>query len=370
MKYSVDKIWLLLLIAFFACFNLVGFAQEGTAEDDGLVHVPAYVLPESVFLSDETRAALKRQREAEKIESARWSECSLPENPTKEQIDAARQCSRLLFYQTRKYIDMQERYDVSMEVEMIDGVYTEVFVPADGIREENRDRVLINLHSGAFFYGSRTASHLESIPIASLGGIKVVSVDYRQGPDHQFPAASEDVAIVYRALLKTHKPENIGIYGVAGGGALTAQSVAWLLNEGLPLPGAVGMICMAAAEPRPKSDSMYMVSAILGYEGIAPFDVFEPYYTSSPDFEDPLLVPQNSESILSRFPPSLLVGSTRDFHLSSIVHMHAELVKLGVETDLHVWEGMGHVFLNNAEIPESRDAYDVIVKFFSKHLGG
>ncbi len=51
-------------------------------------------------------------------------------------------------------------------------------------------------------------------------------------------------------------------------------------------------------------------------------------------------------------------------------HTHALLVKQGVETDLHVWEGMFHGFFYNVDVPESRDCYDIVVKFFEKHLGG
>jgi acetyl esterase/lipase len=55
--------------------------------------------------------------------------------------------------------------------------------------------------------------------------------------------------------------------------------------------------------------------------------------------------------------------------VESAVHTHAQLVKHGVEADLHVWEGMFHGFFYNADVPESRDCYDVIVKFFDRHLG-
>ena len=58
-----------------------------------------------------------------------------------------------------------------------------------------------------------------------------------------FPAASEDIAAAYRALLKDHRPENIGLYGCSAGGTLAAQAVAWLQKEGLPRPGAIAMIC-------------------------------------------------------------------------------------------------------------------------------
>jgi acetyl esterase/lipase len=72
---------------------------------------------------------------------------------------------------------------------------------------------------------------------------------------------------------------------------------------------------------------------------------------------------------MAKLPPSLLISGTRDFTLSSVLVTHAQLVRLGVEARLHVWEGMSHAFYFNSELPESHDAYDVIVRFFDKHLG-
>ena len=46
-----------------------------------------------------------------------------------------------------------------------------------------------------------------------------------------------------------------------------------------------------------------------------------------------------------------------------------QLVKAGVDTELHVWEGLFHGFFYNADVPESRDALNVIVRFFDRHLG-
>jgi acetyl esterase/lipase len=55
--------------------------------------------------------------------------------------------------------------------------------------------------------------------------------------------------------------------------------------------------------------------------------------------------------------------------MSSAIYTHSQLVKLGVDADLHVWEGLFHGFFYNPDVPESRDAYNVIVKFFDRHLG-
>ena len=82
-------------------------------------------------------------------------------------------------------------------------------MPAGGVLDKNKDRILINLHGGGFVIGD---TKTESIPIAAVGKIKVVSIDYRKGPSYKFPAASVDVAAVYKEILKEYRPEYIAIY--------------------------------------------------------------------------------------------------------------------------------------------------------------
>jgi monoterpene epsilon-lactone hydrolase len=93
-----------------------------------------------------------------------------------------------------------------------------------------------------------------------------------------------------------------------------------------------------------------------------------PYFkNTSPD--DPLAFPVRSLSIMKHFPPSLLVAATRDPALSSVVQTHAILVSQGVDAELHVWEGLGHAFFFDLDLPQSREVYATTVKFFDEHLG-
>ena len=92
-------------------------------------------------------------------------------------------------------------------------------------------------------------------------------------------------------------------------------------------------------------------------------------YLAGASVKDPLVSPTASDEVLRQFPPTLLITATRGFELSSTVYTHTQLVRLGVEADLHVWEGLFHGFFYNADVPESRQAYDVMLKFFDKHLG-
>ena len=58
----------------------------------------------------------------------------------------------------------------------------------------------------------------------------------------------------------------------------------------------------------------------------------------------------------------------RAHDLSGAVNTHRELVKAGVEADLHVWDGLGHAFFYDSSLPESREAFQVQAAFFRKHL--
>lgn len=334
-------------------------------DEDGAVQVPAFTLPESSLLDEKTRAALAKIRNSAKTIDSPEKNCPSMEGARREQMAAIRRCQAEVVYRSAWYKEFVERYPIVMTPQTIGGIYTEVFTPKDGISPQNRDRVLINLHGGHFMGGSRTIGHLESSPIASKGKIKVISVDYRQAPEYTFPAASEDVAAVYREVLKTYQPKNIGIYGCSAGGLLTAESVAWLQKEKLPLPGAVAMFGGAAAYYQ-EGDTAPIASVREGFP-LEPPSV-HPYFKLT-DARDPLAFPIHSQAVMAKFPPSLLIASSRDLALSSVVHTHSQLVKLGVDAELHVWEGLGHCFYFGQDVPEAADVHDVTVKFFARQLG-
>jgi monoterpene epsilon-lactone hydrolase len=137
-------------------------------------------------------------------------------------------------------------------------------LPAQGVSPENAHRVLINLHGGAFLWGAHSGAW--SSPSRSpASAASRSSVDYRQGPEHTFPAASDDVEAVYRALLKQYKPAEIGIYGCSAGGVLTAEAVARFITDKLPVPGAIGTFCGSLTELT--GDSSY-VAPLLNGQGV------------------------------------------------------------------------------------------------------
>ena len=73
--------------------------------------------------------------------------------------------------------------------------------------------------------------------------------------------------------------------------------------------------------------------------------------------------------MLKKFPPTLLIAGLRGVEMSTAAYSHQQLVKVGVESDLHVFEGGRHSFWYDPTPPESKEVYAIIVKFFDRHLG-
>jgi monoterpene epsilon-lactone hydrolase len=260
-------------------------------------------------------------------------------------------------------------WPVDIEPQVIGGVRTLVITPKAGIAPNNRSRVLINLHGGGFVWGEGNGAKTESIPIAGVGRIKVITVAYRLAPEARFPAASEDVAAVYRELLKEYAPQNIGIYGCSAGGILAGEAVAWFQKERLPVPGAIGTFCGSIAPMG--GDSSRVGPALVGEAALpdADSETLHGLYFRGASPNDPLVMPIVSEQVLRGFPPTLLIAGSRDFMASSLYRSQAALARAGVETELHIWDGMWHAFLMDPDLPESREVFQVAVSFFDRHLG-
>lgn len=328
------------------------------------IHVPAFELPVSAALSLQTKAMMAQPFD-------------LPEAPIPAPFN----------------FDSEDRYRSAVEIfrETLDGRFTRPLsemllaqfptertmavvggVPVEDFVPENADpdRVLINMHGGAFCSGAIHVARIESAPMAHLSGIRVVSVDYRQGYEHKYPAATEDVVAVYQELLKSYAPGRIGIYGGSAGGMLTGQVAAWIIYHGLPVPGAIGMFGAGFGGP---GDGDYF--AAIGTGQAPPDSVMSRFLegrvgyfsTTSPD--DPLANPNIAPiELRAKFPPTLLITGTRALDLSPAIGTHRALSQAGVDAQLHVFDGLGHCFYYFPGTPESDDAYQTMIRFFRKNL--
>jgi monoterpene epsilon-lactone hydrolase len=230
---------------------------------------------------------------------------------------------------------------------------------------KHKDRVLICLHGGGF--DADSGSYTESLPIAGLTGVRVVSVLYSLAPEHPFPAGVDDVIAVYKELLKTYKPSHIGIFGSSAGAGLTLQAAVKMKQLKMPMPAALGPFSAPASMvDGGDSRSLYNTDGLRGYVPIQE-GTLDPQYVGKTDPADPVLSPINAD--LHNMPPTLFITSERDLLLSATSSLSRAFVRAGDQSQLIVFEGLPHCFWNNSTLPESHEAWGYMANFFDRELG-
>lgn len=337
--------------------------SEATArpvfDEDGTTHVPAFDLPASTLSSPQAQAA---QAFRAKMTGGA---------PVTAGRDIAEVRAGLEAMLAPQVAGVLAAFPVDVVDETIAGVPVKVFTPRD--KPFATDRVIINLHGGAFTMGWPSCAFIESPPVAVLGGYKVISVNYRMAPEHKHPAGAEDVAAVYAELLKTYDAGRIVIYGGSAGGALTGQMGAWLPAHGLPQPAALGIFGAGAVRFN-SGDSAYIAGYIDGSFAPPPLpgekatDITNGYF-SGWDMSDASISPALHPDVMAKFPPTLIITGTRAMDMSPAIVTNSALLKAGVRSTLIVGEAMGHCYYYQFQLPEAQDANQAIIAFFRENLG-
>ncbi len=321
--------------------------DSATFDADGTAHITR-VIPMPTTISPE---ALKW------LESLHQEKVGPPES-------LAERRTRTDAWRKMDSAEARKLYPVNVEETTMAGVRTDIITP---LSSAEGNRVLINLHGGGF--NSDSGSLIEGVPIANLAKIKVVSVYYRLAPENPFPAAVDDVVAVYKELLKTYEPHNIGIYGTSAGAILTAEAAVRFKQLGLPLPAALGIFSGLADFSRVgDSRQMFALNGLPGrMQPVDPNQLPDDPYAGKTDRKNPVLSPIFAD--LHGMPPSLLVTSTRDILLSDTAMFHRALLSAGDDAQLVVFEALPHAFWYHFSFPETTEALQMMAKFFDQKVG-
>jgi len=322
-------------------------ADSATFDADGTAHI-ARVVPMPTTVSPEAQT---------------WLESLTHTTPGPETLAERR--ARTDAWRGQDSAEARKLYPVNVEEAITAGVRTDIITPMT-MPAENKSRVLINLHGGGF--NSDSGSLIEGVPISNLAKIKVVSVYYRLAPENPFPAAVDDVVAVYKELLKTYKPHSIGVFGTSAGAILTCEVTVKLKQLGLPLPGALGVFSSLADFSRPgDSRQLFTLNGFPGQlQPVDPQHLPGNEYVGKTDRKDPVLSPLFAD--LHNWPPSLLVTSTRDLLLSDTAIFHRALLRAGDDSQLMVFEALPHAFWYHFQLPETREALEIMAKFFDQKV--
>ena len=236
---------------------------------------------------------------------------------------------------------------------------------------------LVDVHGGVWTNGDRTANEVMDWALAE-SGIVVAAVDFRQSPDHPYPAQVADVNLATR-WLKAHAVEFNADPDTVGGIAGSSGGHTVLLSAMRPNHPAYSYIDL------PGSDAdATMKYLLLGWPIVDPYARYrfvqergndriiglsEAYFRTTDAMKEgsPGQILQRGEEAV--LPPTLIVQGTADNNLPVPVteRFAVDYRKAGGDLELEMFPDMPHLF-GNTPGPDSDRAIALMKKFASRIL--
>jgi epsilon-lactone hydrolase len=239
-------------------------------------------------------------------------------------------------------------------------------ITVDGIEPRH---VVLYFHAGVYVLGDAFQSAGLAAQVGRRTGAKVISVDYRLGPEHPYPAAVDDALAAYEALLHDGTaPADIAFAGESAGGGLAVVTMVNARDHGLPRPAAAFVmspyadltLAGATMETKREADPLLSPQALRARV---------PDYTSGQDAALGLISPIFAD--LSGLPPLIIQAGTHEVLLDDAVRLARQAATADVEVTLDITPGVPHVFQAYYPIlDEAAAALDRAGQFLSAHLAG
>jgi acetyl esterase/lipase len=270
--------------------------------------------------------------------------------------------------------DPNNKLEISVkELEYQDGLAVRVYQPAGA----GPFPALVDVHGGVWTNGDRSANEVMDRALAE-SGIVVAAVDFRQSPDHPYPAQVADVNLAIR-WLKTHSAEFNANAGTVGGVGGSSGGHTVLLSAMRPHHPEYSYIDL------PGSDADATLKyLLLGWPIVAPHERYryvqqtgndriiglsEAYFLTEDAMKEgsPFQILQRGEK--PALPPTLIVQGTADTNLPVPVteRFVAAYREAGGEIELELFPDMPHLF-GNTPGPESDRAIALMKKFAARIL--
>ena len=236
---------------------------------------------------------------------------------------------------------------------------------------------LVDVHGGVWTNGDRSANEVMDRALAESGMV-VAAVDFRQSPDHPYPAQVADVNLATR-WLKAHAAEFNADPNTVGGIAGSSGGHTVLLSAMRPNHPAYSYLDL------PGSDAdATMKYLLLGWPIVDPYARYrfvqetgndriiglsEAYFRTTDAMKEgsPGQILQRGEEAV--LPPTLIVQGTDDNNLPVPVteQFAVDYRKAGGDLELEMFPDMPHLF-GNTPGPDSDRAIALMKKFAARIL--
>jgi acetyl esterase len=219
--------------------------------------------------------------------------------------------------------------------------------------------VVLYFHGGGFVIANNDVYDASPRAIGNAAKAVVVAVDYRQAPEHKFPAAHEDAFAAYKWLLKHAKdvqgdPSRVAVLGESAGGNLAANVAIAARDNQEPLPLAVVLVYpMASSNLDSQSYREHMHAKPLNKAMMQWF--MDQFFRTPADAQDLRINLVNAD--LKGLPPVTIINAEVDPLRSEGELLATKLQEAGVEVSQRTFKGVAHEFFGQgAVVSDAKDA--------------
>ena len=258
--------------------------------------------------------------------------------------------SHWIFFPTASWTTIRRRFTLALAYPPPPKGTTVTPTTVGGVRAEDirpagvdESRVLLYAHGGGYVVGSARSCRRLVAVLGAAADARVISLDYRMGPEHPYPAALDDALAAYRGLIAQGvDPSRIAIAGDSAGGALSLAVALRLRDVGEPQPAVLGLLCPwpdltpgahVRRGPAPR-DAAMRADVLIRFA--------EAYLPSGQDPAEPTISPLFAD--LAGLPPMVMHSGGDDILASDARDLEERARAAGVDIEHHVYEGLWHDF--------------------------
>jgi acetyl esterase/lipase len=246
-----------------------------------------------------------------------------------------------------------------------------IYKPASAAEDRLLPLVLY-IHGGGWVIADLDVYDASPRAIANAAHCVVVSTHYRQGPEHKFPAAHEDVYAAYKWAIANARDlgadgSRIAVLGESAGGNLAAAICLNARDEGFQLPVHQVLVYPIAGYDFTTESYREMTQAKpLNTPMMKWF--FDKYLGSPAEGETPAISLDRAD--LSGLPPATIINSELDPLRSDGELLAKRFTESGVPADQRTFAGVTHEFFGmGAVLGKAREAQRMAAQALTRAFG-
>lgn len=231
--------------------------------------------------------------------------------------------------------------------------------------------VVVYYHGGGWVIADKEVYDAGARALSKLANAVVVSVDYRQGPEHKFPAAHDDAYATYRWALQNAAsikgdPRRVALAGESAGGGLAVATAMMARDKGVQAPAAVVAVYPIAGTDTTtpsyaeNADAKPLNRAMMSW-------FFDKYLRGPQDRQDPRVNLVAAD--LKGLPPTTIINAQIDPLRSDGEILADRLRSAGVEVEQKTYDGVTHEFFGmGAVVDEAKSAQQMAADAITKRV--